>query len=358
MEISGKAKYYIKLIIVTAVVYFSLKYLLPMFLPFLAAYFLVYLLRPIVRLLNQRFKINRKLSSVILLGILVAVLGVAIGFITNAVIKQIRNFCSNYVEYEKKLDNITDKACDVLEKYSGIESREIKVYVDKGIDTMSDMGTSAETVNKVMDKSISTVILIGELFVFVLTMIISSYYMLNNNDNNKNNEKENSKKKTINNKDSVMYKDVRRLTSKVGHVCIAYIKTQLIIMAITSLICFISFMIINNDYALLLALIVGFLDALPLIGVGLILIPWCLVYVILGDYVKAVVIFITFVICYLVREFMEPRLMGNQIGITPLATIVSMYVGYKVFGVIGVILGPVGYILIDTLMETQTGKNG
>lgn len=339
MEISGKAKYYIKLIIVTAVVYFSLKYLLPMFLPFLAAYFLVYLLRPIVRVLNQRFKINRKLSSVILLGILVAVLGVAIGFITNAVIKQIRNFCSNYVEYEKKLDNITDKACDVLEKYSGIESREIKVYVDKGIDTMSDMGTSAETVNKVMDKSISTVILIGELFVFVLTMIISSYYMLNY-------------------KDSVMYKDVRRLTSKVGHVCIAYIKTQLIIMAITSLICFISFMIIKNDYALLLALIVGFLDALPLIGVGLILIPWCLVYVILGDYVKAVVIFITFVICYLVREFMEPRLMGNQIGITPLATIVSMYVGYKVFGVIGVILGPVGYILIDTLMETQTGKNG
>lgn len=339
MEISGKAKYYIKLIIVTAVVYFSLKYLLPMFLPFLAAYFLVYLLRPIVRVLNQRFKINRKLSSVILLGILVAVLGVAIGFITNAVIKQIKNFCSNYVEYEKKLDNITDKACDVLEKYSGIESREIKVYVDKGIDTMSDMGTSAETVNKVMDKSISTVILIGELFVFVLTMIISSYYMLNY-------------------KDSVMYKDVRRLTSKVGHVCIAYIKTQLIIMAITSLICFISFMIIKNDYALLLALIVGFLDALPLIGVGLILIPWCLVYVILGDYVKAVVIFITFVICYLVREFMEPRLMGNQIGITPLATIVSMYVGYKVFGVIGVILGPVGYILIDTLMETQTGKNG
>lgn len=339
MEISGKAKYYIKLIIVTAVVYFSLKYLLPMFLPFLAAYFLVYLLRPIVRLLNQRFKINRKLSSVILLGILVAVLGVAIGFITNAVIKQIKNFCSNYVEYEKKLDNITDKACDVLEKYSGIESREIKVYVDKGIDTMSDMGTSAETVNKVMDKSISTVILIGELFVFVLTMIISSYYMLNY-------------------KDSVMYKDVRRLTSKVGHVCIAYIKTQLIIMAITSLICFISFMIIKNDYALLFALIVGFLDALPLIGVGLILIPWCLVYVILGDYVKAVVIFITFVICYLVREFMEPRLMGNQIGITPLATIVSMYVGYKVFGVIGVILGPVGYILIDTLMETQTGKNG
>lgn len=354
MEVSAKTKYYIKLIIVTAVVYFSLKYLLPMFLPFLAAYFLVYLLRPIVRLLNQRFKINRKLSSVILLGILVAVLGVAICFITNAVIKQIKNFCSNYVEYEKKLDHITDKACDVLEKYSGIESREIKVYVDKGIDTVSEMGTSEETVNKVMNKSISTVILIGELFVFVLTMIISSYYMLNNNE--KSNNKENGKKKTINNKGSVIYKDIRRLTSKVGHVCIAYIKTQLIIMAITSVICFISFMFINNDYALLLALIVGFLDALPLIGVGLILIPWGLVYLILGEYVKAVIIFITFVICYLVREFLEPRLMGNQIGITPLATIVAMYVGYKVFGVIGVILGPVGYILIDTLMEMPNEK--
>lgn len=349
MEDSGRAKYYIKLIIVTAVVYFSLKYLLPMFLPFLAAYFLVYLLRPIVRLFNKRFRINRKVSSIILLGILVTILGLAIGFIANAAIKQIKNFCCNYVKYEKKLDNMTDKACDVLERYSGIESREIKEYVDKGIDSISEIGKSTETVNKVMNKSISTVILIGEIFVFVLTMIISSYYMLNSDDDSKNNSKNDNEK-------SVIYKDIRRLTSKVGHVCIAYIKTQLIIMSITSVICFISFMLIKNDYALLLALIVGFLDALPLIGVGLILIPWGLVYIISGNYVNAAIILITFVICYLVREFIEPRLMGNQIGITPLVTIISMYVGYKVFGVIGVILGPVGYILINTLMETKEKK--
>lgn len=342
MEVSDKAKYYTKLIIVTAVVYFSLKYLLPIFLPFIFAYFLMYLLRPIVRLLHQRFRINRKLSSIILLGILVMVLGMTIGFIANAAVKQIKNFCCNYVKYEKKLDNMTDKACDALERYSGIESREIKGYVDKGIDAISEIGKSTETVNKVMNKSISTVILIGEIIVFVLTMIISSYYMLNKVDD---------KEKTGGNKESVLYKDIRKLTSKVGHVCIAYIKTQLIIMSITSVICFISFMLIKNDYALLLALIVGFLDALPLIGVGLILIPWGLVYIISGNYVNAAIILVTFIICYLVREFIEPKLMGSQIGITPLATIISMYVGYKVFGVIGVILGPVGYILIGTLME-------
>lgn len=247
------------------------------------------------------------------------------------------------------MDNITDKTCDMLEKYSGVDSDEIRGYMNKGMDTVSEMGMSANTVSTVMNKSIDTVIVIGEVFVFILTMIISSYYILNQKDS----DGQKIRKHQKDTGQALLYRDIRGLISKVGHVCAAYVKTQLIIMAITSVVCFISFMLIKNQYALLLALVVGFLDALPLIGIGLILIPWGIIYMIMGNYVKAVIILITFVICYLVREFLEPKLMGTQIGITPLATIMSMYVGYKVFGIIGVVLGPVGYILIDVLMERE-----
>ena len=71
----------------------------------------------------------------------------------------------------------------------------------------------------------------------------------------------------------------------------------------------------------------------------------------MGNYFNAIVILLAFVVCYFAREVLEPRLMGNQIGITPLMTIASMYVGYKVFGIIGVVLGPICYIVISGIME-------
>lgn len=135
--------------------------------------------------------------------------------------------------------------------------------------------------------------------------------------------------------------------------CIAYIKTQLVIMLITSVICFIGFMIMKNNYALFIAILVGVLDALPIIGVGILLIPFVIIYIILGNYFKAGVTFIVFVICYLVREFAEPKLMGDQIGISPIMSLISMYVGYKLFGIVGIVTGPIAYVLIDTLMKQE-----
>jgi sporulation integral membrane protein YtvI len=334
MEISAKTKYYIKVAIITAVVYFTLKFLLPIFLPFIFAYILAYILRPTVTFLNEKMGINKKISIVILVVIMVCLLGAGIGFIVNATVAQVKNFCKNYAEYEEKLDDITDQTCDSLEKYSGIDSENIREYVDKSIDTVTAVGTSQNTVQAVMNKSVDTVVTIGELIVFILTMIISLYYML-----------------------SAEQLGKKILINRVCQVCAAYIKTQLIIMSITTSICFVSFIVIKNKYALLLALVIGFLDALPLIGVGMILVPWGVMCIMMGYYGKAVIILITFAVCYLIRELIEPKLMSSQMGIKPLETIISMYAGYKIFGIIGVVLGPVGYILISTLILSEEISN-
>ena len=160
----------------------------------------------------------------------------------------------------------------------------------------------------------------GEWFVIVLTAIVTSYFMLMNEDKKSDNSNMESNR---------LITDLKRISGSVGKVCIAYIKTQLVIMLITSVICFIGFMIMKNNYALFIAILVSVLDALPIIGVGILLIPFVIIYIILGNYFKAGVTFIVFVICYLVREFAEPKLMGDQIGISPIMSLISMYVGYK-----------------------------
>lgn len=359
--ISDKTKYLIKLIIVTAAVYFCVKYLLPIILPFLIAYLLKLILRPVINMLEIRFKIKRKVSSIILLlmvsGILVCIFILFAGTLSAQVKKLIKN--SEY--YEKEIDKITDRTCCMVEKYSGIESREIKSYLSRGVDRLFDSEQSSEMVYTVMNKSVNTIKFIAECIVIIFTAILAAYYMLAGTENgrlkketcNLGEEHRESRNKEMNNKGQKeqLLNELRVIVKRVTAVCSAYVKTQLIIMSITFVICFVSFLIIGNDYAFLIALVVGFLDALPLIGVGTILIPWGIICLILGNYFNAVVIFITFAVCYLVRELIEPKLMGNQIGITPLMTIASMYVGYKLFGIIGVVLGPVSYIMISAVME-------
>lgn len=341
--ISEKSKYLVKLVVVTAAVYFCVEYLLPIFLPFLIAYLLKVILRPMINWLETRWGLKRKIVTVVLLVLITGILISLVVSFAGVLSVQIKKLIQNSEYYEEKVDKVTNQACIVVEKYSGIESQDIKHCLDKGVEQIFEFGQDSEIVYIVMNKSVSTIRILIEWIVLMITTILAAYYMLAGS-NIKKEKKENKQKE-------MWLNEIRGIARRVTSVCSAYVKTQLIIMSITFVICLISFLIIQNEYAFLIALIVGALDALPLIGVGVILVPWGIICLLMGNYFNAIVILLAFVVCYFAREVLEPRLMGNQIGITPLMTIASMYVGYKVFGIIGVVLGPICYIVISGIME-------
>lgn len=341
--ISEKSKYLVKLVVVTAAVYFCVEYLLPIFLPFLIAYLLKLILRPMINWLETRWGLKRKIVTVVLLVLITGILISLVVSFAGVLSVQIKKLIQNSEYYEEKVDKVTNQACIVVEKYSGIESQDIKHCLDKGVEQIFEFGQDSEIVYIVMNKSVSTIRILIEWIVLMITTILAAYYMLSGA-NIKKEKKENKQKE-------MWLNEIRGIARRVTSVCSAYVKTQLIIMSITFVICLISFLIIQNEYAFLIALIVGALDALPLIGVGVILVPWGIICLLMGNYFNAIVILLAFVVCYFAREVLEPRLMGNQIGITPLMTIASMYVGYKVFGIIGVVLGPICYIVISGIME-------
>ncbi|MBQ3584810.1 MAG: sporulation integral membrane protein YtvI [Lachnospiraceae bacterium] len=341
--ISEKSKYLVKLVAVTAAVYFCVEYLLPIFLPFLIAYLLKLILRPMINWLETRWGLKRKIVTVVLLVLITGILISLVVSFAGVLSVQIKKLIQNSEYYEEKVDKVTNQACIVVEKYSGIESQDIKHCLDKGVEQIFEFGQDSEIVYIVMNKSVSTIRILIEWIVLMITTILAAYYMLAGS-NIKKEKKENKQKE-------MWLNEIRGIARRVTSVCSAYVKTQLIIMSITFVICLISFLIIQNEYAFLIALIVGALDALPLIGVGVILVPWGIICLLMGNYFNAIVILLAFVVCYFAREVLEPRLMGNQIGITPLMTIASMYVGYKVFGIIGVVLGPICYIVISGIME-------
>lgn len=120
-----------------------------------------------------------------------------------------------------------------------------------------------------------------------------------------------------------------------------YVKAELIVSCFTALILLAGFLILREPYALLLALLLGILDFIPIVGSGTVMVPWCVVDVVLGDYGHALGLAVIWGVIVLFRRVAEPKVVGNQTGLSPIASLVCIYVGMRLAGVAGMILGPI-----------------
>lgn len=370
--LSQKTKYLIKVVLVTAAVYLSVKYMLPLMLPLILAYILKRLIVPVVSFLNKKLGLNKKVMTAVFLILITTAIAAVIGIFMVTASKQIKNLIKNSGNYKETVDNIADNTCDIVEKYSGIDSDEIRIYMDKNVDRIFDIEQNSDIMYKVMGKSVNIVVFIGKCVVILFTALIGAYYMSvtekmqsvqekekytvekngeNSREENEKGDKKGDRKSDGDNGQGDLSGEIKRVAGRTMSACMEYVKTQLIIMLVTFFICLICFLVIGNDYAVIVALVVGMLDALPLIGVGTILVPWGVVYILMGKYFKAAVILVTFLICYMFREICEPKLMGDRMGISPVESIMAMYIGFSLFGITGVITGPVSYIIIRTMLR-------
>ncbi len=133
------------------------------------------------------------------------------------------------------------------------------------------------------------------------------------------------------------------------HTIGAYLKAQFLIMLIISLICCLGLRLSNISYPYFLGILAGFLDVLPFIGTGVVLVPTAVVQLINGNVFKAVICLALYVMCIGAREFLEPKLMGKKLGIYPVILLLSIYAGVKLFGLSGIIKGPLGVVLFKQL---------
>ena len=126
----------------------------------------------------------------------------------------------------------------------------------------------------------------------------------------------------------------------------AYGKTKLLILAGTTVICIGGLFLIGNPYYGILGVLIGLLDALPFIGTGTILFPWAAVAFMKGDGGRGTLLLGIYLASYFLRQVMESKVMGEKAGLSPFLTLAAVYVGIQLFGILGVILGPLGFLIV------------
>lgn len=131
----------------------------------------------------------------------------------------------------------------------------------------------------------------------------------------------------------------------------AQIVTAILQMFAAAIVLAVGFAIIGVDYALMLATLIAVLDALPVIGAGLIMFPMMGYYLIVGEYMLALGVFVLYFVVQVVKRIMEPKLMGKQMKLNQLATMIAMYAGYKLIGFLGIIVGPLMLMLFTVVLD-------
>ncbi|HIR50553.1 MAG TPA: sporulation integral membrane protein YtvI [Candidatus Avoscillospira avicola] len=138
---------------------------------------------------------------------------------------------------------------------------------------------------------------------------------------------------------------IRRLRETLG----GWVKAQVKLMGITFLVLTAGLLILGVDYPLLFGLLIAFIDALPVFGSGAVLLPWGLYQLLDGNTFLGVGLLCLYGAASLIRSALEPRMLGKQMGLDPLWTLLALYAGYRFFGILGMILFPVGAILAKQL---------
>lgn len=134
-----------------------------------------------------------------------------------------------------------------------------------------------------------------------------------------------------------------------------YFKAQVILMILTFIIFSMGLIIVDAPFPLLIAFAMAILDILPILGSGIIMIPWTIISMISGNSDLAMGLAIVYVVGTLIRQLLEPKITGDKIGIKPLYTFIATIVGTLIFGPIGIILGPIIAVIIKSI--TGINKN-
>ena len=319
--------------------YLTLKYVVPLIWPFILAYAIALLVHPIVKFLVEKLHFHKNAATILTMCFTMLGIGAILFFVVNGIIVQSIKLIEKWPEYEEMLMESTKNICRSIEGFFNM--RKGTIY-----DTVSDGAANAmenwqrSVMPAIMNNSLKTIMTMVNVVIFIVLTIMAIFYLTRDMDKYKRVSESN-----------IFYKEIRYVKGLVTRIIKAYVRSQFIIICAVAFVCSIGLLIIGNDYYILLGIIIGLLDALPLIGVGVVMIPWSVIYFFMGSYYKAMILLVVFILCYFVREFLEPRLMGKQMGITPIASLMSIYVGYGLFGFLGMIVGPLIYVLIREIVD-------
>ncbi len=333
-------------------VYIFFKYLWGAVLPFVFAYAFAELFKPLVRYSEKHKSFPKKFAVLFLILLVTVSIAMAFYGIARQIFAEILDFSQWTEEILIKFQNDDSYASQMIEKIN--QAIPLFDISDKLWDMRENLNEElwAMAINLADKAGGSLFSLIGRLVAFLpnavfalVVVVISTYYFAIDR------VKINCFFISLFPKSTQPY--LKRIKDILANTVGKYLRAYGLLFLITFIELSAAFMFLGLEYSLLLALIISVVDVLPVLGTGTVLVPWALFALTLGDIRVGIGLLITYAVVTVVRQVIEPKIVGKFIGIPPLATLASMYVGLKLLGIMGLFLFPLAAILLKNILETR-----
>ena len=343
-----KKLYFILYIVLVLIVVYLLFKLGIFLFPFTLALFFSILTQPFSRFLQKKLQFSQKIATIVSI---ILFLVIFLAFISLSALRlsgEIYKLSINLNKYSKDFQSLWNHTIDRVYSLLGYFPEGFDEQVKSSINGFIRMGTSK--LGSFINSLINFITSIPTIILYICITILSTFFISLD------------KKKIMTFLEQqfpeTWIKKVYNIKREMFNVLGSYIRAQIILMTICFfelLISFnlLSFLKFNLPYPLIFSIIICIIDALPILGAGAVLLPWSLISFATGDIKLGLALLGIYFLVLSVRQMLEPKLISQNLGVHPLVTLISMYSGFKFFGVIGFLIGPVVMIILKNVFSRE-----
>lgn len=337
----------IYILIVGAILYITLKYALGWFLPFVVGFGIAFILKPLINLLTKKLKIKRKVVAGLTVLVFYATVGALftlllfkLGLVMKDLFIKLPSIYLNTIE--PLIYELSANVEDILVNLDPALLEAIKQAITSIADSLGSIISSVSS--GAVSFITSTVSVVPSFFIILIFSIISSFFFAM--------DYEKITSFVIRQFSPKGREIVLDIKEYIVGTLFKIVKAYSILICITFIELSIGLSILRVESAISIALLIACVDILPVLGTGGIVIPWIFVELFKGNTALAIGLTVIYVVITIIRNILEPKIVGEQIGLHPLIMLICMFVGVKFFGVMGLFVLPIIMIILKNLNDS------
>ena len=338
-------------VIVATIFYVVVKYLFGLVAPFAVGFLVAAVLQKTIRFLSRKLRLPKKLAAVLCILLFYAIIGLLLFLLGVAVFAWVKDIVVRlpaiyYNDIEPVIGQVFQYIEDLMARF---DLTLVQFFEEFRVSFSQSIGKIVSDISAIAIATVtSTVSWVPKLFLGIVLSIISSVFFaldygmilgfLSN---------------LVPQRRRGLVEEVKTLIGEIG---VKYIKAYALLMLITFTEMVIGLSILRIEGAFIIAAVTAVVDILPVLGTGLVVVPWALFHLIKGNLFLGLGLAILYIVITFVRQLLEPKVVGQQIGLHPIVILLCMYVGVQIFGIIGLFVLPFTILVIKYLYDN--GKWG
>lgn len=333
--------------VILLIVYLVFKYLLGILMPFIVGFFIAALLEPVSKCLSKRFSLSRKFVSCLMVllfyatvGTLIGILSIKLFVVIGRIFKYLPDFYNNMVA--PALSDIFDFVGDMLARFDNSITSDYGSLFDNA---ELSLGSAVSALSVSAVSFISGILANLPMFIVEVVLgIVSTFFFAS--------DYANITSFIMRLFDEKTRQKISNVKKCFMNVIAKYGRSYFFIMLITFGEVYLALALARIKNAAVLAFMIAVFDILPVFGVGFILVPWGIVSFVSGDIRVGSILLVSYAVIAIVRNIIEPKIVGREVGLHPIVALVSMFVGTRLFGFIGLFGLPCALSIVKSLSDS------